>query len=57
MSNTLTLQLDLIAAKAAALSEQIKRGATWPGDVSDGLAEIDKALQTAYQQPEAQRHV
>jgi len=42
-----TVYLDLIAAKAAQLSNDIRRGALWDGDLHAGLDEIQNALRRA----------
>lgn len=43
----LGVYLELLAAKSRALSEDVKRGKTWPGDVMRGLREIREALDKA----------
>lgn len=40
-------RLELAAAKAKQLAEDLKRGALWDGDLSDGIAEIMHQLQHA----------
>lgn len=39
--------LELAAAKAKALAEDVKRGRTWPGDVQSGIAQAREALTKA----------
>jgi len=43
----LGVYLELLATKSRALSEEVKRGKTWPGDVTRGLREIRDALDKA----------
>lgn len=39
------VELELIAAKAKSLAEQMKNGKEWKGDISSGISEINRALE------------
>jgi hypothetical protein len=41
------MRLDLIAAKAKQMSEDVKHGRLWEGDLSRGLADIQEQLEAA----------
>lgn len=41
---TVTMRLELIAAKAKQLAEDHKANRMWPGDLAAGLREISKQL-------------
>lgn len=43
----LATYLELIAAKAKTLADEVRRGAHWPGDLNKGLSEIQSTLQKA----------
>lgn len=41
------MRLDLIAAKAKQMAEDVKHGRLWEGDLSRGLADIQEQLEAA----------
>lgn len=51
----LSIRLDLIAAKARQLSEDVERGRLWPGELSKGLADIRTQLEHAEQSARTDR--
>jgi hypothetical protein len=46
-SEQIGIYLDLVAAKAKALASDVKNNRTWPGDISQGIREIQDSLNKA----------
>lgn len=55
MSDTVTMRLELIAAKARQLATDVKYGKLWPGDLSRGLSEIQEQLNEVMQDSRTDR--
>lgn len=46
MADMTSIHLDVIAAKAKQLAEDVRAGRLWPGQLSEGLKEIRQQLES-----------